>query len=51
MGAEATQEVLAVCQPEEMSISSEKGSVLWLYGIFKRHLHGKEKNRGCQVVA
>ena len=51
MGAETTQEVLAVCQPEEVSISSGRGSVSWLCGVLKRHPHEGQKNRGCQAIA
>ena len=51
MGAEATQEVLAVCQPEEVLISLGKGSVLRLCGVLERHPYGGRKNQGCQAVA
>ena len=51
MGAGAAQEVLAICQPEEMLISSGRGSIPRLCGVFERHPHGGRKNRGCQAVA
>ena len=51
MGAGATQKVLTVCQPEEVSISSKRGLVPWLCGILERHLHKKQKNQESQAVA
>ena len=46
-----TQKVLAICQLEEISISSRKSLVLWLYVVFKRHPHGKRKNQNYKKVA
>ena len=47
MGAELTEEVLAVCQSKEVSISSEKRLFPWLCGVLERHPHRGRKNRGC----
>ena len=51
MGVGTTQEVLAICQSEEVSVSSERGLVPRLCDVFERHPHGGQKNRGCQIVA
>ena len=51
MGAGVTQEVLAVRQPEEVSISSGRGLVPQLCGVLEKHPHEGQKNRGCQAVA
>ena len=37
VGAGATQEVLTICQTEEMLILSRRGLVPQLYGVLKRH--------------
>ena len=51
MGSGTTQKVLAIRQPEEVLISSRRGSVPRLCGVLKRHPYGGRKNRGCQAVA
>ena len=51
VGTGAVQEILTVCQPEEVSISLERSLVPRLCIVFKRHLHGGRKNQGCQAVA
>ena len=47
VGFRTTQEVFTVYQPEKILISSGRGSVPRLCGIFKRHPYGRQKNRGC----
>ena len=49
MGTIITQEVLAICQPEKVSVSSGRDLVPWLCGVFKRHPYGGRKNQGGQV--
>ena len=51
MSTRVIQEVLAVCQSEEVLVSSGKGSVPRLCGVLKRHLHRGQKNRGSQAIA
>ena len=51
MSAKATQEVLTICQPEEVLISSKRGSVPRLCCVLKKQMYGGRKNWGYQVVA
>ena len=44
MGAGATKEIFAVCQPEEVSISSERGLVPWLFSVLEKDPHERQKN-------
>ena len=44
VGAGTTPEVLAVCQPEEVSISSGKGSVPRLCDGLEKNPHRGQKN-------
>ena len=46
-----TQEVFAICQSEEVLISSKRGLIPWLCDVLKRHLHKKQKNQSCQALA
>ena len=51
VGFGITQEVLAICQPEVVSISSGRDLVLRLCGVLKGHPHRGQKNRGSQAMA
>ena len=51
IGTRAIQEFLTVNQPEKVSVPSRRSSVPRLCGVFKRHLHGRRKNRGSQAMA
>ena len=46
MGSRTTQKVLAIRQPEEVPISSKRGSVPWLCGVLGRHPYRRRTNRG-----
>ena len=44
MSAGATQKVLTIRQPEEVSISLGRSLVPRLYDVIERHPHGGQKN-------
>ena len=50
VSSKTTQEVFAICQPEKVSISSGKGSIPRLYGVYKKYLHSGQKNQSNQTV-
>ena len=50
IGSGTIKEVLAVCQPEEMSILSGQGLVTRLCDVFEKHPHRRQNNRSSQVV-
>ena len=51
MSFKITQEVLAIYQSEEVSISSKRDLVPWLYDVLKKHLYGGQKNWDSYVMA
>ena len=45
MGSRKTQKVLAICQSEEVLISSRQGLVSRLYSVLEKHPYGRQTNR------
>ena len=46
-----THKILAVCQSEEVSISSGRNLVSQLCDNYKKHPYGRQKNQDDQTIA